>query len=170
MSNNLEEMKEISGQSRLRGPPRLQVEPALFCHRLIGSVYSFFVLLHKMVTLSINDVLNLRKYGKIPPAVVVVQSPSRIQLFVTPWTATHQASLSLTISWNLPKVLSTELVMPCTHLILCHPLLLLSSIFPSIRVFSNELVLHIRWPKYWSFSFSISLSKGYSGLISSKID
>ena len=103
MSSNLEEMKEISGQSRLRGPPRLQVEPALFCHRLIGSVYSFFVLLHKMVTLSINDVLNLRKYVKIPPAVIVVQSPSRIRLFVTPWTATHQASLSLTISWNLPK-------------------------------------------------------------------
>ena len=81
-----------------------------------------------------------------------------------------QASLSITISWILVKLMSIELVMPSNHLILCHPLLLLPSIFPSIRVFSNESVLYIRWPKYWSFSFSISASNQYSGLISFSID
>ena len=85
---------------------------------------------------------------------------------MTPWTAAHQASLSITNSWSLLKLLSIELVMPSSHLILCHPLLLPPSIFPSIRVFSNESVLHIRWPKYWSFNFSISPSNEYSGLIS----
>ena len=89
---------------------------------------------------------------------------------MTPWTAACQASLSITNSWSLLKLKSIELVMPSNHLILCRPLLLLPSIFPSIRVFSNELVLHIRWPKYWSFSFSISPSKEYSGLISFRID
>ena len=82
----------------------------------------------------------------------------------------HQVSLSITVSWSLLKLISTELVMPSNHLILCRPLLLLPSIFPSIRVFSNESVLHIRWPKYWSFSFSINLSNEYSGLISFRID
>ena len=91
-----------------------------------------------------------------------VQLLSHVHLFVSPWTATHQASLSITNSWGLLKLMSTELVMPSNHLILCHPLLLLPSIFPSIRVFSNELVLHIRWSKYWSFSFSISPSNEYS--------
>ena len=86
--------------------------------------------------------------------VLVVQSQSRTQLFVTPWTAARQASLSFTISWNLLKLISIELVMPSNCLVLCHPLLLLPSIFLSIRVFSNESVLRIRWPKYWSFSFS----------------
>ena len=95
-----------------------------------------------------------------------VQSLSHIQLFVTPWTAAHQASLSITNSQSLFKLMSIELVMPCNHLILCHPLIWLLSIFPSIRVFSNESVLQIRWPKYWSFSFSISPSNEYSGLIS----
>ena len=85
---------------------------------------------------------------------------------VTPWTAAHQASLSIINSWSLLKLMSIELVMPSSHLILCHPLLLSPSIFPSIRVFSNKLVLPIRWPKYWSFSFSISPSSEYSGLIS----
>ena len=88
----------------------------------------------------------------------------------TPWTAAHQASLFFTIPWSLLKLLSIELVMPSNHLILCHPLLLLPSNFPSIRVFSNELALRIRWPKYWSFSFSISPSNEYSGLISFRID
>ena len=83
-------------------------------------------------------------------------SNSRVQLLVTPWTAAHQASLSITNSWSLLKLMSMELVMPSNHLILCHPLLLLPSIFPSIRVFSNKLALRIRWPKYWSFSFSIN--------------
>ena len=102
--------------------------------------------------------------------VQLVQSLSRVRLFVSPWTAAHQASLSIINSWSLLKLMSIESVMPSNHLILCYPLLLLPSIFPSIRVFSNESVLHIRWPKYWSFSFSISTSNEYSGLISFRID
>ena len=99
-----------------------------------------------------------------------VQSLSRVQLFVTPWTAAHQASLSITNSRGLLKLMSIELVMSSNHLIFCCLLLLLPSIFPSIRVFSNESVLHIRWSKYWSFSFSISPFSEYSGLISFRID
>ena len=99
-----------------------------------------------------------------------VQSLSRVRLFVTPWTAAHQASLSVTNSQSLFKLMSIELVMPSNNLILCHPLLLLPSIFLSIRVFSNESVHHIRWPKYWSFSFSSSPSNEYSELISFKMD
>ena len=95
-----------------------------------------------------------------------VQSLNRVRLCVTPWTAARQASLSITNSWSPPKPMSIESVMPSNHLILCCPLLLLPSIFPSIKVFSNESVLHIRWPKYWSFSFSIRPSNEYSGLIS----
>ena len=102
--------------------------------------------------------------------VVVVQLPSRVQLFTTPWTAACQAFLSLTISWSLHKFISIESVMPSNHLILFSPLLLLPSIFPSTRVFSSELTLRIRWPKYQSFSFSISPSKEQSGLVSFKID
>ena len=85
---------------------------------------------------------------------------------MTPWTAAHQACLSITNSWSLLKLMSIECVMPSNHLILCHPLLLLPSIFPSIRVFSNELALHIRWPKYWCFSFNVSPSNEHAGLIS----
>ena len=100
-----------------------------------------------------------------------VQSLSRVQLFATPQTAARQASLSITISRSLPKqTMSTKSVMPSNHLILCCLLLLLPSFFPSIRVFSNELVLCIRWPKYWSFSFSISPSNEYLGLISFRMD
>ena len=95
-----------------------------------------------------------------------VQLLSHVQLFATPWTAARQASLSITNSQSLLKLMSIESVMPSNHLILCRPLLFLPSIFSSIRVFSNESVLHIRWPKYWSFSFSISPSNEYSGLIS----
>ena len=98
-----------------------------------------------------------------------VQSLSCVQLFATPWTAAHQATLSITNSWSLLKLMSIESVMPSNHLILCRPLLLPPSIFPSIRVFSNESVL-IRWPKYWSFSFSISPYNEYSGLISFRMD
>ena len=94
-----------------------------------------------------------------------VLSLSCVQLFATPWTATHQASLSITNSWSLLKLMSIKLVMPSNHLILCHPLLLLPSVFLSIRVFSSESLLHVRWPKHWSFSFSISPSSEYSGLI-----
>ena len=99
-----------------------------------------------------------------------VQLLSHVRLFTTPWTATHQASLSITNSWSLLKLMSIKLVMPSNHLILCRPLLLLPSIFPSIRVFSNESTIQIRWPKYWSFSFSISPSNEYSGQISFRID
>ena len=99
-----------------------------------------------------------------------VQLLSHVWLFVTPWTAACQASLSITMSWNLIKLMSIEWVMPSNHLILCHPLLLLPSIFPSIKVFSSESVLCIRWPKHWSFSFSISPSNEYSGLISFRMD
>ena len=91
-------------------------------------------------------------------------------VFVTPWTTAHQAFLSFTISWSLFRLMSIELVMPSNHLILCCPLLIPPSVFPSIRVFSNESVIHIRWPKFWSFSFSISPSNEYSGLISFRID
>ena len=99
-----------------------------------------------------------------------VQLLSQAQLFATPRTAARQASLSITNSWSLPKLMSVESVMPSNHLILCHSLLFLPSIFPSIRVFSNESVLHITWPKYWSFIFSINPSNEYSGLISLRID
>ena len=99
-----------------------------------------------------------------------VQSLSHVQLFVIPWTAACQASLPITNSWNSLKLMYTESVMPSSHLKLCHSLLLLPSIFPGIRVFSKESVLCIRWPKYWSFSFSISPSKEYAGLISFRID
>ena len=100
---------------------------------------------------------------------VSVQLLSHIRLFVTPWMAACQASLSITNSQSLLKLMSIKLVMPSNHSS-CHPLLLLPSIFPSIRFFSSESVLHIRWPKYWSFSFSISPSNEYSGLISFRMD
>ena len=107
---------------------------------------------------------------EIRPQFSSIQLLSRVQFFATPWIAARQASLSIINSWSLLKLMSTELVMPSNHLILCHPLLLLPSIFPSIRVFSSESVLHIRWPKYWTFSFSISSSNEYSELISFRID
>ena len=100
----------------------------------------------------------------------VAQSWSCVPLSATPWTAARQASLSFTVSWNLLKLTSIEWVMPSSHLILCRPLLFLPSIFPSIRVFSNESTLHIRWPKYRIFSFTISSSNEYSGLISFRMD
>ena len=98
------------------------------------------------------------------------QSLSRVQLFATPWTAAHQASLSITSSWSLSKLMSIKSVMPSNHLILSCPHLLLPSVFASIRVFSSESALHIRWPKYWSFSFSISRSNEHSGLISFRMN
>ena len=103
-------------------------------------------------------------------SIVIVQSLSCVQLFVTPWTAACHASLCFSISKSLLNLMSIESVTPSNHLILCHPLLLLPSIFPSIRVFSNELAFCIRWPRYWSFSLSISPSNEYSGLISFSID
>ena len=109
------------------------------------------------------------------PAVMAIISPfcsvaSHVRLFVTPWTAARQISLSITNSWSLLKLMSIESVMPSNHLIPCRPLFLPPSIFPSIGVFFNESVLRIRWSKYWSFSFSISLSNEYSGLISFRMD
>ena len=108
------------------------------------------------------------KNNFFPPSVQ--SSHSVVSSSVTPWTAAHQASLSISNPRNSLKLMSIELVMPSNHLILCCPLLLLPSIFPSIRSFSNESVLHIRWPKYWSFSFNISPSNEYSGLISFRVD
>ena len=104
------------------------------------------------------------------PQFSSVQCLSHVQLFVTPWTAARQASLFITNSWSLLKLVSIKSVMPSNHLILCRPLLLLPSIFPSIRVFSNESALHIRRPKNWSFSFNITPSIEHSGLISFKMD
>ena len=108
---------------------------------------------------------NIAKEPGMFSSVSLVQSLSRVRIFLTPWTAARQASLSITNSRSPPKPMSIESVMPSNHLILCHPLLLLPSNFPSIRVFSNESVLRIRWPKDWSFSFSISPSNQRSGLI-----
>ena len=99
-----------------------------------------------------------------------VQSFSRVRLFATPWTAARQASMSITSCWSLPKPMSIESVMPSNHLILCYLLLLLPSIFPRIRVFSNESALRVRWPKYWNFSLSISPSNEHPGLISFRMD
>ena len=103
-------------------------------------------------------------------SIVVVQSPIRVLLFATPWTATRQVSLSLTVSQSLPKLMSIALVIPSGNLILWCPLLLLPSVFPSIRKSFNVSAVHIRWPQYWNFSFSISPSNKYSGLISLKIN
>ena len=106
----------------------------------------------------------------VPPGSELVQSLSRVWLFATPWTTARQASLSITNSRSLSKLISIESVIPSNHLILCHPLLLLPSIFPSIRVFSSELALCIRWPNYWSFSFNISPCSEHPGLISFRMD
>ena len=106
----------------------------------------------------------------IPSLSQSVQSLSRVWLFATPWTAAHPVSLSITNSWSSPKPMSIELVMPSNHLILGRPLLLPPSIFPNIRVFSNESALRIRWPKYWSFRFNISPSNEHPGLISFRMD
>ena len=104
------------------------------------------------------------------PGISSVQSFGHVWLFATPWTAARQASLSITNSWSLYKLISIELVMPSNHLILCRPLLLPPSTLPSISVFSNESALPIRWPKYWSFNFNISPPNEYSGMISFKMD
>ena len=122
---------------------------------------------------SFEDTLNiLQLFVSLEQALSSVQSLSHVWLFATPWTAARQASLSITNSPSFFKLLSIKSVISSNHLILCRPLLLLTSIFPSIRVFSNQSVLHIRWPEYWSFSFSFSIcpSNEYLGLISFRID
>ena len=115
-----------------------------------------------------------RQFLRLPEIAICffssIQSLSRVWLSVTPWTAARQASLSMTNSWSLLKLMSIESVMPSSHLILCCPLLLLPPIPPSIRVFSNESALRMRWPKYWSFSFSVSPSNEHPGLISFRMD
>ena len=116
-----------------------------------------------------EDTIREKTVFQIPHHFSSVQSFSHVQLFVTLWIAAHQASLSITNSQSLLKLMSIELVMPSNHFILCCPLLLLPSVFPSIRVFSNESVLPIRWPKYWGFCFSVSPANEYSGLICFRI-
>ena len=126
---------------------------------------SLWVRVHHPPNTSLSSPINILHW-----ALVSLQSLSCVWLFATPWTIAHQASLSFTNSRSLLKLMSIELVMASNYLILCHSLLFLPSIFPSIRVFSTESILHIRWPKYWSFSFNISPSNEYSGLISFRID
>ena len=126
------------------------------------------ILKSRDITLATN--VHLVKAMVLPVQFSSVQSFSHVRLFVTPRTAACKASLSITNSWSPPKPMSIELVMPSNHLILCRPLLLLPSIFPSIRVFSNESAFHIRWPKYWSFSFNISSSNEHPRLISFRMD
>ena len=126
---------------------------------LIDKLKSFFPYSQFPVSLFLFLIMNCYKFSS-------VQLLRRVRLFATPWTAARQASLSITTSWSLLKLMSIESVMPSNHLILCCPLCLPSSIFPSSRVFSNESALHIRWSKQWSFSFGISFSNEYSGLIS----
>ena len=127
--------------------------------------------LWKLMRLLITGPKTWGEFSTFPTIVLrSVQSLTCVQLFVTPWTAARQASLSIANSRSLLKLMSIESVMPSSHLILCRPLLLLPSIFPSIRVFSNESAPHIRWPTYWSFSFNISPSSEYLGLISFRMD
>ena len=126
---------------------------------------------HSLLNLQLTlPVLHLHSPEIQPSTPIVVQSLSRVSLFATPWTAAHQASLSIINSWSLLKLMSIELVMPSNHLILCRPILILPLIFPSIRVLSHESALCIRWPEYWSFSFSISPSNEYSGWTSFRMD
>ena len=138
----------------------------LFIYLFLSWLCWVFVAKHWLSLVAVSREGLLSSWG----VLFVVQLFNHVQFFATPWTAARQASLSFTISQNLLKLMSIVLVMPSNHLILCHPLLLLPSVFPSIRVFSNELTLRIRWLKYWSFNFSISPSNEYSGLISFRID
>ena len=134
------------------------------CHCLLpNSVYKMLIMIFLKHINHSHDVKSFHGYH-----VVVVQLLTRVQLFVTPWTAAHQVSPSFTISQSLLKLMFTESVKSSNHLVLCHPLLLRPSIFPTIKDFSSESALHVRWPKYWSFS--ISPSNEYSGLISFRID
>ena len=154
----------------------------LFCvliiHNLVSLMQSLLWVLYFQVsselwfTCTSNSILSFQNLFPVIlfSVSVSVQSLSCGWLFATPWTAARQASLSITDSRSPPKPMSIELVMPSNHLILCHSLLVLPSIFPSIRVFSKELALHIRWPKYWSFSFNISPSNKHPGLISFRMD
>ena len=147
----------------------------MFNFLLINSILKYIVLKFNFCPF----IISIKQYVFLFWSVLVVypvillsfvQLLSPVRLFATPWTAARQASLSITNTQSLFKLMSIESVMLCNHLILCHPLLLLPSIFPSIRVFYSDLALCIRWPKYWSFSFSMSPSNEYSGLISFRMD
>ena len=147
-------------------------------HLTVVHIYNRILLSHKKnkimpyaaMWMDSRDCLTKQSKSDRERHISSVQWLSRVQLFVTPWNAACRASLSITNSWTLLKLMSIKSVMPSNHLILCCPLLHLPSVFPSICIFSNELALHIRWSKYWSFSFSISPSNEYSGLISFRID
>ena len=117
-----------------------------------------------------SETIHLQNYSISSEKMLLLFSHCRVQLFATPWMAAHQALIFSTISQNLLKFMSTKSMMPSNHLIICRPILLLTSVFPSIRIFSNKLALHIRWPKYWSFSFSNRPSSEYSGLTSFRIE
>ena len=130
----------------------------------------FSLLLKSSFCMFVSRPFKITQLLKTSMLITSVQSFSCVRLFATPWSAARRAFLSIIKSWSLVKIMSIESVMPSSHLILCHPLLLLPSIFPSIRVFSNESALRLRWPKDWSFSFSISPSNEYSGLTSFRMD
>ena len=144
--------------------PLLSPSPPAFYLSQHQSLLQWVCSLHQVA-----EVLELQLQHQSFQWIISVQSFSRARLFAIPWTAARQASLCITNSWSLLKLMSIESVMPSNHIILCCPLLLLPSIFPQIRVFSNESVLRIRWPKFWSFSFSTCLSNEFSGLISFRI-
>ena len=153
----------------VNGVPKSQTQLSYWtCMHLQGHFRSN---LNKQIWINQNMTISFRlNYKEVILGFSSIQSLSRVRLFATPWIAARQASLSITNSQSSLKLTSIESVMPSSHLILCRPLLLLPPIPPSIRVFSNESTLHMRWPKYWSFSFSISLSNEHPGLISSRMD
>ena len=162
MDSSLADWRQLPGLREIRFITLFSVGCWLGCWLWVRLLKSLFLLCYMWLA-SLKKLFSLFQFSS-------VQSLSRVRLFATPRTKARQASLSITNSWSLLKLMSIELVMPSNHLILCHPLLLLLSIFPSIRLFSNESVLHISWPKYWSFSFSISPSNEYSGLISFRME
>ena len=154
----------------LRLPRSLSVCQDVHLYRIEFVVFSAKVVILFTIFLNYLENYNVFQMSTHIHQFSSVQLLSRVRLFVIPWTTARQASLSITNSWRSLKPMSIESVMPSSHLILCRPLLLLPSYFPSIRVFSNESVLRIRWPTYWSFSFSISSSNEYSGLIFFRMD
>ena len=145
----------------------IHIKCCIFCITSNHIEYKNYKILYKMILfMEFSTFRKLRSWHSVPSVSQSVQLISRVWLFATPWIAARQTSLYITNSQSLLKLMSMELVMPSSHLILCHPLLLLPPIPPSIRVFSNESTLCMRWPKYWSFSFNISPSNEHPGLIS----
>ena len=181
LNSLLMNMKEESEKAGLKLIQKMKIMASspitswLIDGETMGAITDFFFLGSRItadgdcseIKMKLNDTFSLDE--KLWPTFSWVQL-SHVQLFLTPWTAASQASLSITNSWSLLKLMSIELVVPSSHLILFHPCLLLPSIFPSIKVFSNELALCIRWPKYWRFNLSISPSNELPGLISFRMD